>query len=198
MTMNDLFQALTAAGLRLEYHNSGLVVRGGSMPDHVRQGLAEHDATLLALLAKPKPSPPEFLVDTAGVNGARAFMTEEGLRAWLKQYGRDPATVRVRRLGADAATSAALALGQDGQSGGTDWRQAWLREVGVLHLRLLACKDESVATQLRHLAGTLPNDEEEWHALASAIAGYEEELDRQGRLPKHHWPSSGWAGEPPY
>jgi hypothetical protein len=101
MTIGDLFASLTAAGVSLAVDGDRLVLKGGPAPAHLGPALAEHEATLLALLAPARPSPPEpgLLVDTADTNGARAFMTPDQLRAWLKEHGRDPATVRVRRLG---------------------------------------------------------------------------------------------------
>ena len=64
-----------------------------------------------------------------------------------------------------------------------DWRFEWLREMGMLALRLRDATDPDVKALLRELLAETPTTLAEWLRLGAMIRETEFELRRAGKLP---------------
>jgi hypothetical protein len=171
MTLADLFNALTAAGIRLAAAGEQLELRGSpdAITPEIRAGAAEHKAELLALLTPLSQALSLDRFDRQDDAGRVAF-----------PFGGNLA----QTLATDDAAQAIAA--HDWR----DWRFEWLAEVGLLHLRMRECQDEAVLARLRPLADAAPRRGDEWLVLGRRIRSVENDLRLAGKLPAYHWPAS--------
>jgi hypothetical protein len=189
MHLSDLFNALSAAGVRLARIGTDIKIRGpvASLTPALTGAIAEHKPQLLALLPEEKltshPTPfDEGEKKDDDAKEERRLIEEEG-----KRNGSDAARMAITLAEWDSVTE--VMASPAGSLTRFDWRLEWLIHVGILHLRLESCTDPTVRDELARLASSLPRSEADWQRQGQELLVLTDSLRRQKRLPGYHWPA---------